>query len=744
VVRAIPRRDGFDVALLADRPSDAADGWFIARIVPKLAAPPAIPRDVAFVIDRSGSMQGRKIEQARAALLAGLDTLKPGDRFDVISFSSDVTSLGEGRWLDATAENLKRARRAADDIAATGGTNIADALKAATRPRGGDGAGRLAAVVFLTDGDPTVGETAPERILAAWRQQSAGTRLFAFGVGNDVKDFLLTKLAVEGRGDARYVREDENLEVALGALFERLRTPLLIDPWSTSKRRRRGRALDREPRRLPDLFQGRALLVCGRFRGAGKAVLHLSGNSGGESISVDVPVEFPKSTPRRDFVAQIWAKTRVERLLDDLRVSGGNAEIKNEVLSLGLAHQLVTPYTSFLVVEDNVKLADGGAVPHDGRVADEGTDPGRMPGVPGIGGGGDTTPPGNLAARARRLSAPRPGTSGPATGGPGAPATGGWRRRSRRRRRFTGATAAKARALEFWWEHNKDPFLAEDAARGASVRGRGGRGDAARGARRPECRRRRLGARARPRRAAPCDGSVRAATTTLHHPGRPRASRRRRARRPRPAGIDPAPARAARRHGRRPRADESLRRGREHGARIRCGIARNVARRGGGARPEGGRAEPGFARRRPEADGAARARDGAGGRGRERRGARRLPARSHGRSIPDLPRLRAGADRPLPARESSTARTRPPSTPFSRRGSCRRCATSPRRTTCVALSPSRWAGSRRSRTTTRSGSWSRRSSARRTTRRATSRSRRSRRSAPATANPSGTRRRTRC
>jgi Ca-activated chloride channel family protein len=540
VVRAIPRREGFDVALLADRASDASEGWFIARIVPKLAAPPAIPRDVAFVIDRSGSMQGKKIEQARAALLAGLDTLKPGDRFDVISFSSDVTSLGEGRWLEVTAENLARARRAARDIAATGGTNIADALKTATRPRGADGAGRLAAVVFLTDGDPTVGETVPERILAAWRQESAGTRLFAFGVGNDVKDFLLTKLAVEGRGDARYVREDENLEVPLGALFERLRTPLLIDPQvEVESAGDTVAVLDREPRRLPDLFQGRALLVCGRYRGAGKAVLHLSGNSGGESISVDVPVEFPKTTPRRDFVAQIWAKTRVERLLDDLRVSGGNAEIKNEVLSLGLAHQLVTPYTSFLVVEDNVRLADGGAAPREGRAADEGTDPGRLPGVPTIGGGGDTTPPGNPgmpgpSAGGGRYGGPTSSTppgvgggiNGPATGGSGAPATGapyGIRGGSGGMTKRSSSECFER--WEFWWEHNKDPFLAEDAA----ARAASAAPDAeivatllaALDDPDPDLADSAALALARMARGGDADGRVRAALTkTLHHPGR--------------------------------------------------------------------------------------------------------------------------------------------------------------------------------------------------------------------------------
>jgi Ca-activated chloride channel family protein len=362
VLQTIPRRLGFDVALLADRPAGAESGHFVARVVPRLERATPLPRAVVFVVDRSGSMEGHKIEQARAALLAGLATLRPGDRFDVVSFASDVTTLGEGKLLDATSDELAKARRFACELDASGGTNLGGALDAALAARSGAG-DRLFTVVLVTDGDPTVGETNPERLLARWRAQSGSARLFAFGVGDDVKEFLLTKLAVEGRGEARYVRDEQNLEVPLAALFERLRTPLLVDPTLVVE----GGGVtigEQEPRRLPDLFQGRALVVAGRFTGSGPATLRLRGRASSGVVELAVPVEFPSQTPPRPHVAQIWAKTRVERLLDDLRASGPNAELRDEVKSLGLKHQLVTPYTSFLVLEDDPRLAQGAIEGH--------------------------------------------------------------------------------------------------------------------------------------------------------------------------------------------------------------------------------------------------------------------------------------------------------------------------------------------------------------------------------------------
>lgn len=492
VLRAVPKRTGFDVAVVASRPTAAGDGpgegFFVARVVPRLAAPPSIPRDVVFVIDRSGSMDGRKIEQARAALLSGIASLKPGDRFDVISFASDVTSLPGGALLPVTDENLATARRAARELTPTGGTNIAGALDAALALRSAD-ANRLFAVVFLTDGDPTIGETQPDRILAAWRERSAGTaRLFAFGVGSGVKDFLLTKLAAASRGSATYVRDDADLEVKVSALVDSIRTPLLVDPEVTID----GdgvEILNREPARLPDVFQGRALVVAGCYRGTGTAVLHLRGRSGTETVDVSVPIDLSKSEDR-PHVAQIWAKFRVERLLDDLRASGANAEIRDEIVKLGLRHQIVSPYTSFLVVEDGIRIPDAG---EEARVPDEGGP--RTGGGPTTGGassgafgrrsssggpqgevppdsrepsdpppppegGGPSTPGGEVAGGP---STGGPDAAGPSSGGGGGPSTGA---SSRKMQRTPARSPLGLEDWTWWWNYSWD----DEVARATSPR----------------------------------------------------------------------------------------------------------------------------------------------------------------------------------------------------------------------------------------------------------------------------------
>ena len=494
VLRAIPRSRGFDVALLTHRPAGAEEGYWLARLVPRLEAPTPIGRDLVFVMDTSGSMAGRKFEQARQALLTGLDSLGPHDRFAIVAFASEVTRFASRdlMWslVPATKEWLADARRFVAGLGPTGGTDIAGALTAAAdllESRHD----RLRSVIFLTDGDPTIGEQRPEAILAQWLERSRGARLFAFGVGDGVKEFLLTELATLGRGAARYVREGDDLELPLSALYERIRTPLLLDPEFDVRSDGTAGVMvtSREPVQLPDVCQRRALVMHGRYRGHGKATLRLRGEGGDGRIDLEVQVDFPEQTLARPHVAQLWARARVDRLLDALRIGGQDRaladELVAEVRGLGLTHQIVTPWTSFLVLEDEFKSAADAEAPREVRVADDGTTHDRLPAAPsttpsvapsatpsaagsatrlggpgdtvppGIGGGGDTTPPatrggtpsadgnGFLAGRGRAVEAGR-GPAGPTTGG-----LGGRRGRGEGFERW-----------EFWWEHNKDEFLA--------------------------------------------------------------------------------------------------------------------------------------------------------------------------------------------------------------------------------------------------------------------------------------------
>ncbi len=388
-VRSAPAGQGLTLALVAAREEGAAEGHFLVRLVPRLDDVPAVPRDVVFVIDRSGSMSGRKIEQARAALLHGLATLAPDDRFQVLSFSSGVNALAADGLVAADADALARARQFANGLTASGGTNIDAALRAAVELRTDDPA-RLFQVVFLTDGDPTVGETLTDRITAGYAAASQGrARLFAFGVGSDVKEFLLSRLAAESRGSAQYVRDGAELEVKVSALFDKVRSPVVTDLELEVV----GDAVDvrgLEPERLPDAYRGTAVVAAGSYTGSGDVLLRLRGRVGRHPVELRVPATLPAAAPGRGHVAQLWARLRIDRLLDDLRIHGMNDEIRREIVALGTAWQVVSPYTSFLVVEDGVHVADDGEL---ARVPEGPPPPRTADGGAPSSGGGDTGGP---------------------------------------------------------------------------------------------------------------------------------------------------------------------------------------------------------------------------------------------------------------------------------------------------------------------------------------------------------------
>jgi Ca-activated chloride channel family protein len=176
------------------------DGFMMITVTPPATAVRVTPRDVTVVIDVSGSMSGHKIEQARAAARDVLATLRPTDRFRLIDFSTDVRAFRDA-YVEATPEMIAQARRYIDSLDADGGTNIDGALAEALRPDVVPG--RLPLVLFVTDGEPTVGVSDPTSIMehvARWR----GTRrIFTFGLGEDVNASLLEQLALDGRGTYR-------------------------------------------------------------------------------------------------------------------------------------------------------------------------------------------------------------------------------------------------------------------------------------------------------------------------------------------------------------------------------------------------------------------------------------------------------------------------------------------------------------------------------------------------------------
>lgn len=332
------------------------DGGFFALLASPNTDPgreQVVAKDIVFVLDTSGSMAEKgKLEQARRALRFCLANLNAADRFEVVRFSTEAEPLFE-KLVDATPVNRKRAEEFVDGFKPVGGTAIEDALTRALDPAAEQGKpDRPYVVVFLTDGKPTVGSTNDDEIVSNVRKAMGDrlVRVFSFGIGVDVNTHLLDRLTETTRAASQYVLPDEDLEVKVSSFFTKINTPVLAN----LKLRLTGgaRASKLAPAELPDLFRGEQLVVLGRYAGSGDTALTLSGSVNGKPRSFTTETAFPRRASGNEALARLWATRRVGFLLDQIRLHGENRELKDEVTDLARRYGIVTPYTAYLIVED--------------------------------------------------------------------------------------------------------------------------------------------------------------------------------------------------------------------------------------------------------------------------------------------------------------------------------------------------------------------------------------------------------
>ena len=358
---ALERKD-FGLNLITHRPSEAEAGFFLALLSPKQEVDPAsiVPKDVVFAIDTSGSMTERdKIKQARNALIYCLKKLGPEDRFAVIPFSHEPEPF-HTKLVAASKVNVDDAVRRAETIEAAGGTNINDTLLLALGLAEKEDRQRPFIVVFLTDGRPTVGATVEVKDILANVKKAcpASARLFVFGVGHDVNTTLLDSLSAENRGVPTYVEPDEDLEVKVSSFYNKIAFPVLSDLSLDFG----VKVTDVYPRELPDLFVGSQLVVLGRYEEFGDRAIKLTGKRLGRDWKDVYEGTFPQLNERSEFLPRLWAMRKVGYLLEQIRLHGEDKELKEEIVRLSKRYGIMTPYTSFLVMED-VKRGVGPAAP---------------------------------------------------------------------------------------------------------------------------------------------------------------------------------------------------------------------------------------------------------------------------------------------------------------------------------------------------------------------------------------------
>ncbi|MCX8156429.1 MAG: VIT and VWA domain-containing protein [Verrucomicrobiae bacterium] len=339
----------FGVSLLTHKRA-GEDGYFLALLSPppETGKEKPAPKDILFVVDTSGSMSGAKMEQAKKALRYCVENLNEEDRFEVIRFSTETEPLFK-ELMTANRENRKRALEFINGLRAAGGTAIHDALLEALRKKPA-GEQRPFLVIFLTDGQPTVGETDADAILkSALKAREGVTRVFCFGIGTDVNTHLLDLLAENTRAASQYVLPEEDLEVKLSQFYTKISEPVLTNP--TLKFEGPVTVRQVHPTPLPDVFRGDQVVVAGRFEGEGAVTLLLEGQMKGQPRRFTFPVKFGPGE-EHDFIPRLWATRRVGFLLDEIRLRGENKELKDEVTELARRHGIVTPYTAYLIVED--------------------------------------------------------------------------------------------------------------------------------------------------------------------------------------------------------------------------------------------------------------------------------------------------------------------------------------------------------------------------------------------------------
>lgn len=343
------QNEDIGVQLLAHK--DGEEGHFLLFLSPGLWQDKSkvTPKDVVFVVDTSGSMAGKKIEQARKALEFCVDNLNDKDRFEIIRFSTETEPVFDG-LREATKANRDKAQDFAAHLKPLGGTAIHAALKKALEIRP-DANERPFYVIFVTDGMPTVGETHEDNIVQLVTKDAARqTRVFCFGVGHDVNTHLLDRITEQTRAVSTYVLPDEDLELKLSGFFARIKEPVLASPELHIKGDVNVQQIYPNP--LPDIFNGDQLILSGKYRGQGPVAIEVTGVSEGKKRTITEEVSFPKTDKDHDFVPRLWAMRRVGWIMDEIRLRGENRELKDEATELARTYGIVTPYTAYLIVED--------------------------------------------------------------------------------------------------------------------------------------------------------------------------------------------------------------------------------------------------------------------------------------------------------------------------------------------------------------------------------------------------------
>jgi Ca-activated chloride channel homolog len=346
-----------DAVLSQAAPADSklgAGGYFTLILQPpaRLRESDITPKELVFVLDTSGSMMGFPVEKAKELINHALDELYPGDTFNLITFSGDTRILFP-EPVFPTVENIRKVREVLNAQHGAGGTEMMNAIRAALTPS--DSQDHVRVVCFLTDG-----EVGNDLDIIGEVQKHPNARVFAFGIGTSVNRFLIESMATAGRGASEIVTLSDKADVAAHRLYERLRSPLLTDisiDWGGLP------VTEVYPKKVPDLFSGKPLLVSGRYTAAANGTIHIRAQRAGEEYTREIPVVLSGQATSDSILTSFWARKKIDDLMSQdwagLQRGKVKPEARQEITQLGLSYRLMTQFTSFVAVEERIATTGG-------------------------------------------------------------------------------------------------------------------------------------------------------------------------------------------------------------------------------------------------------------------------------------------------------------------------------------------------------------------------------------------------
>ncbi|MFZ0544865.1 MAG: VWA domain-containing protein, partial [Candidatus Promineifilaceae bacterium] len=329
------------------------DGFFLLLLAPTVETDPdqIVSKDVILVLDTSGSMHGEKLDQAKEAVSFVVENLNPEDRFNIVTFSTGIRSYAQDLIPAGEPGNYDSFINSIDAI---GGTNISTALLEAANTADTE---RPTTIIFLTDGLATEGIIETPLLIDTVKDQTPdNVRIFAFGVGDDVDTLLLDSLAQNHGGTTTYVRPGQQIDEAVSGFYAKVSTPVLANINLDFD----NIVVDQMyPQELPDLFAGTQLVLTGRYRDGGPATITLSGEVNGQEQTFIYEDNSFRSNGGDDFIPRLWATRAIGHLLTEIRLHGEDNELVQSVVNLSIRYGIITPYTSYLIEENDIFTQSG-------------------------------------------------------------------------------------------------------------------------------------------------------------------------------------------------------------------------------------------------------------------------------------------------------------------------------------------------------------------------------------------------